>query len=134
LSEAGVPCGVFLAPILPGITDSVAAIDAVAATARAHGAVSFGSAALRLAPDVKRHYLAVVAERFPALLVRYERAYTGPNAPADYQVAIERRVAQIRERYGFDADAMRRRRIDPDPAVVAPERPSVATGQLALPL
>src|SRR5215207_1917656 len=62
LSEAGVPCGVFLAPILPGITDSVESIEAVAATAKALGAASFGSAVLRLAPQVKEHYLAFVSE------------------------------------------------------------------------
>src|SRR5215217_1534638 len=38
LSEAGVPTGVFLAPILPGITDATDAIEAVAAAAKARGA------------------------------------------------------------------------------------------------
>jgi DNA repair photolyase len=50
LVDAGVPCGVFLAPILPGITDSADSIDAVAAAAKAHGAISFGTSVLRLAP------------------------------------------------------------------------------------
>ena len=48
LSESGVRSGIFLAPILPGITDSPESIEAVAAAARAHGVVSFGSAVLRL--------------------------------------------------------------------------------------
>src|SRR4051794_39832062 len=48
LSSEGVRCGVFLAPILPGITDSAESIEAVAAAAKAHGATSFGSAVLRL--------------------------------------------------------------------------------------
>jgi DNA repair photolyase len=38
LREAGVPAGVLMAPILPGLTDSTASIEAVAAAARAHGA------------------------------------------------------------------------------------------------
>ena len=79
LASAGVPCGVFLAPILPGITDATESIDAVAAAAKAHGAVSFGSAVLRLAPVVKEHYLGFVAATFPDLLPRYERAYAGTN-------------------------------------------------------
>src|SRR5215218_10656254 len=68
LSNEGVRCGVFLAPILPGITDATDSVDAVAAAAKAHGAASFGSAVLRLAPLVKEHYLSFVRETFPALL------------------------------------------------------------------
>lgn len=106
LVERGVPCGVFLAPILPGITDSIASIDAVAAAARAHGASTFGTSVLRLAPLVKEHYLGFVAARFPALLPRYERAYRGTNIDPAYATAVERRVAAIRGRHGFAADAM----------------------------
>ena len=127
LREAGVPCGVFLAPVLPGITDSTASIAAVAAAAAEHGAVSFGSSPLRLAPLVKEHYLDFVAETFPDLVDRYERAYPGTNAPAAYQAEIERRVAHIRRQYGFAEDSMRARR---DEAVVAGGR----GGQLPLPL
>src|SRR5215207_643896 len=92
LAHAGVPCGVFLAPILPGITDTAESIDAVAAAAKAHGAGSFGSAVLRLAPEVKEHYFGFIASSFPDLLPRYERAYAGTNIAADYQAAIERRL------------------------------------------
>src|SRR5829696_6785478 len=110
LSESGVPCGVFLAPILPGITDSAESIDAVAAAAKTHHATAFGSAVLRLAPLVKDHYLGFIAETFPDLRPRYERAYGGTNIASDYQAAIERRVARSRERHGFSDDAMHSRR------------------------
>jgi DNA repair photolyase len=134
LSNAGVPCGVFLAPILPGITDATDSIDAVAAAAKAHGAVSFGSAVLRLAPDVKEHYFGFVASSFPDLLPRYERAYAGTNIGSDYQMAVERRLAQIRQRYGFAEDAMQSPRMAAasPTRIAAPE--SVGPGQLALPL
>ena len=134
LVNAGIPCGVFLAPILPGITDSVASIAAVAAAAKDHGAVSFGSAVLRLAPDVKQHYFSFVAETFPDLLPRYERAYAGTNIASDYQTAIERRLARVREHFGFAEDAMQGRRDDAAKSmrIAAPE--SIRPGQLALPL
>jgi DNA repair photolyase len=134
LSEAGVPCGVFLAPILPGITDAAASMDAVAAAARAHGAASFGSAVLRLAPQVKEHYLAFVGETFPDLLPRYERAYAGTTIAADYQTAIERRLARIREHYGFAKDAMQDRRNDAATSMRSVEPLIVRSGQLVLPL
>ena len=134
LADAGIACGVFLAPILPGITDAAASIDAVAAAAKAHGAVSFGSAVLRLAPQVKEHYFAFVSETFPDLLPRYERAYAGTTIAPDYLVAIERRLARIRERYGFAQDAMHRRQGEATSAMRIAVPESARAGQLALPL
>lgn len=98
LVEAGVPAGVLLAPILPGITDSVEQLRGVAMAAADHGAAFFGSSALRLKPVVKSHYLGVITEHFPELLPRYERAYPGGrvHAPAEYQRKLQQRVARIR--------------------------------------
>jgi DNA repair photolyase len=134
LSEAGIPTGVFLAPILPGITDAVESIDVVAAAAKAHGADFFGSAVLRLAPQVKEHYFSFIAKTFPKLLPRYERAYGGTNISSDYQTAIERRVTQVRERQRFSEDAMQCRRLEASSSMLTAEPVMVKTGQLALPL
>jgi DNA repair photolyase len=134
LCDAGVATGVFLAPILPGVTDSAESIDAVAAAARAHGAATFGSAVLRLAPLVKEHYLSVVEATFPNLLPRYERAYAGTNISVDYQSAIERRVARVRERHGFIEDAMQGRRNDIITSAHSVQTRMVRPGQLALPI
>jgi DNA repair photolyase len=134
LVDAGVPCGVFLAPILPGITDSADSIDAVAAAAKAHGAISFGTSVLRLAPLVREHYLGFVAARFPDLLPRYERAYPGTNVRPDYLAAMERRVARIRERHGFANDAMADRRREYDRPVPATRFTGPVQHQLSLPL
>ncbi len=133
LVEAGVPCGVFMAPILPGITDSAATIEAVARAATEHGAISFGTSALRLAPLVKEHYLGFVAGAFPNLLPPYQRAYVGTNAPSDYLAALEARVARARARCGFDEDTMRRSREPTGPVLVAAD-PARRDRQLALPL
>ena len=134
LIDAGVPAGVLLAPILPGITDSADSIEAVARAAADHGALYFGTSALRLKPIVKDYYLGFVEAEFPALLPRYERAYPGVNAPREYQRALDARVERIRARYGFAEDSMRKRRLVPradlaDAAGVRPRGP-----QLALPL
>jgi DNA repair photolyase len=134
LRQAGIPAGVLLAPILPGITDSFHSIDAVAAAAADHGAAFFGASALRLAPFVKEHYLRVVAEHFPDLLPRYQRAYPGTYAPRDYQAKLDDRVDRIRSRYGFKTDSMRRRELVPPGTRLTPsDRPTPAP-QLTLPL
>jgi DNA repair photolyase len=134
LSEAGVRTGVFLAPILPGITDTVASLDAVAAAARAHGAATFGSGVLRLAPLVRDHYLAFIAESFPDLLPRYERAFAGVTISPGYQEMMERHLTEIRARHGFSRDVMRSRRSDTNPARRIVEPLSASSEQLALPL
>ena len=130
LNEAGVPAGVLLAPILPGITDSVESIDAVASAAADHGAAYFGSTALRLAPFVKEHYLDFIGRAFPHLLARYQLAYSGTNAPAEYQARLAARVARIRARYGFADDSMRRRS---NRSATPPDAGRPLVQQLALP-
>jgi DNA repair photolyase len=127
LVDAGVPAGVLLAPILPGITDSVESIEAVAQAAMHHRATYFGSSALRLRPIVREHYLGFIEETFPDLLPRYERAYTGVNAPKAYQDRLSARVDRIRGRYGFAEDSMRERRLAPSAEQSIPR-------QIALPL
>lgn len=62
-----------MAPIVADLTEWVAPLHAVVAAGRDHGATSFGTSALRLAPLVRKHHLGVVAGRFPDLLPRYER-------------------------------------------------------------
>src|SRR5438874_4404857 len=62
LREAGVSAGVMMAPILPGLTDSAASIEAVAAAAREYDAAYFSTGALRLAPHVKELYLGFIGE------------------------------------------------------------------------
>ncbi|MFN8634253.1 MAG: radical SAM protein [Chloroflexota bacterium] len=127
LVEAGVPAGVLLAPILPGITDSVESLERVADAAAEHGAMWLGSSALRLRPIVKEHYLGFVEQEFPDLLDRYARAYPVTNAPKAYQDALTARVDKIREQFGFGEESMRMRGLTPAPA---PPQPL----QMALPL
>src|SRR6266480_1148000 len=67
LREAGVLAGVFMAPVLPGLTDSAASIEAVAAAARDHKAAHFSATPLRLAPHVKEFYMGYVGRAYPDL-------------------------------------------------------------------
>jgi DNA repair photolyase len=127
LREAGVPAGVMMAPILPGLTDSVASIEAVAAAAREHRAASFSATALRLAPHVKEFYLGFVGDEYPDLLPRYKRAYPGTYAPLDYRAKLDERIERIRQRFGFASHSIRRGAPEPPP-------PARKGPQLALPL
>src|SRR5947208_3024387 len=108
LREAGVPAGVMMAPILPGLTDSAASIEAVAAAAREHNAAHFSATALRLAPHVKEFYLGFVKDEYPDLLPRYKRAYPGTYAPLEYRSKLDERIQRIRTQYGFGHQSERR--------------------------
>lgn len=132
LSEAGVPCGVLMAPILPGITDTPENLDAVAAACREHGARVLHPAPLRLAPLVREHYLQFVASAFPELLANYERAYTGQNAAPAYVDRLNARIHEVRARYDY-LDEAREDRYKLKPRV-APAPAELATAQLALPI
>ncbi len=99
LTEAGVPCSVMMAPVLPKITDSVDSIESVASAARDHGALGLHVVPLRLAPMVREHFFSHIAAEFPELLQQYERAYIGQNAPALYIQGIEERANRIRAAY-----------------------------------
>jgi DNA repair photolyase len=124
LVTAGVPCGVYLAPILPGITDSAASLEEVAAAARAHGAAWLWASPLRLAPLVKEHYLGVVAASFPDLLPRYQRAYPRSDAPPRYRSTVQERIDQIRARHGFASGTAPRTPTEPrDAPPAVDERP-----------
>jgi DNA repair photolyase len=100
LVSAGIDAGVLAAPILPGLSDSEESLDAVAAAAAKSGAVFFSTRPLKLDPGVKPHYLAFLAERFPALLpaaeVRFSERVNPEHAYVD---ALEMRARRVRDWY-----------------------------------
>jgi DNA repair photolyase len=58
LTDAGISCGVLVAPVLPGLSDSDDQLRAVVEAAAAAGAVSVSGVALHLRGSVRDHYLA----------------------------------------------------------------------------
>ena len=85
LNEAGVPTGVLVAPILPGLSDAPEQVAAVAEAAREAGAVSVSPIVLHLRPGVREHYLGWLGEAHPELATLYARLYPRSYAPKDYQ-------------------------------------------------
>jgi DNA repair photolyase len=67
LTEAGIPCGVLVAPALPGLSDSEEQLRAVVEAAAEAGAVSIGGVALHLRGPVRAHYLQWLDEVRPDL-------------------------------------------------------------------
>jgi len=102
LVQAGIPAGVMIAPVLPGITDGVPQLRALVAAAKEAGAAFVHVSPLRLYAGVRQRFLPLVERSFPGLRERYERAFdaSGEIGPV-YRAALERRVERVKAAVGF---------------------------------
>jgi len=85
LNQAGVPCGVLMGPVLPGLSDSTDQLKEVVDACVAAGAVSISAIGLHLRAGVREHFLASLEHARPDLARLYEQRFTGPNGPRAYQ-------------------------------------------------
>jgi DNA repair photolyase len=84
LNRAGIPTGVLIAPLMPGINDAPQQIEPLLQGAIDAGATSVGGAALHLRGEVKDVFMAWLRDQRPELVQRYERLYArGANAPRE---------------------------------------------------
>ena len=106
LSSAGIRAGLIVAPILPGITDTVPQIDALIRAAKEASTQFVVPIPLRLYPDVQRRFLPLVEQHYPDLAARYRAAYEGTwNAPEEYVTALKHRFHRIASIYGIPESA-----------------------------
>ncbi|KQC38091.1 Rv2578c family radical SAM protein [Frankia sp. ACN1ag] len=99
LGERGVPTGVLMAPILPYLTDSPAALARAVEQIAQAGASSVTPLVLHLRPGAREWYLAWLAEHHPALVGPYRRLYgSGAYAPRVYRDRIAAQVRELAER------------------------------------
>lgn len=100
LVDAGIHCGVLMAPLVPGITTKPALIEATIKAAAEHGAVSVGAMVLHLEGGARSHFLQVIATEYPHLVDGYERLFAKKRAPAAYTGEVARIVGLLKARYG----------------------------------
>lgn len=102
LVQAGVTAGVLLAPVVPGVTDSLENLEAVVRAAASHGARFLGAQVLYLKPGTKEHFLDFLQQEYPALLGEYQRLYPDAYAPKRFQVEVRGRVAELKRAHGLE--------------------------------
>ncbi|MEY2454490.1 MAG: hypothetical protein QOD92_4064 [Acidimicrobiaceae bacterium] len=111
LNEAGVRCGVLVAPILPGLSDHPDQLEEVVRACKEAGAVSISPVLLHLGNGTKDVFYDRIGETHPELLPIYRRMYGSrkyaPKADRDRITAtvnkmIGKRV-RIRSRAAVDA-------------------------------
>jgi DNA repair photolyase len=96
LNEAGIPTGVMLAPIMPGLNDQPEALDALVDAAAAANAGHITPVVLHLRPGVRELFWPWLEQAHPELVGRYAGLYRHANAPAEYRDTVERFVAERR--------------------------------------
>ncbi|HWI50685.1 MAG TPA: radical SAM protein [Symbiobacteriaceae bacterium] len=102
LNAAGIRTGVFMAPILPGLTDSEATLRAVAEAAADAGAPYVVPVTLRLAPEVREWFLPFISRHFPQLTRQYCRFYQETEAPVEYKRATLGLAARLIHDLGLE--------------------------------
>ena len=84
LNRAGIPTGVLIAPLMPGINDAPHQIEPLLRSAVAAGATSIGGMALHLRGEVRDVFMGWLQTQRPDLAERYEQLYSrGAYAPRE---------------------------------------------------
>jgi DNA repair photolyase len=105
LNRHGIPTGVFLAPILPFLTDSLTSLGEVVRSSLEAKAKFVMPSVLRLSNEVRPWFLSVLQTHYPEQVRSYERLYAKASPPPFYTEAIKGRVQTLLTRMGMRAEA-----------------------------
>jgi len=109
LSNAGITVGVSCSPVLPGITDSPADLEAVVRAAAEAGARHIFAGPLFLKPCSAAIFLPFVEQHFPHLVENYRERYQDRSfLPPTYGKRISQLVTRLRQKYGIGRAGPRR--------------------------
>ena len=100
LTEAGIPTGVLMAPVLPGLSDRPDQLRAVVEAAIDAGATHVSPILLHLRPGVREEFLPWLEAHHPDLLGRYLTMYRNPYGPKRDRDDLGRTVASMVSRVG----------------------------------
>lgn len=96
LNAAGVPTGVLVAPLMPGINDAPEQVEAVVAACEEAGAVRIGGQALFLRGSTKDVFMGWLRHARPDLVEQYERWYgRGAWLPPEQRQRTEARLREL---------------------------------------
>lgn len=107
LSDAGFRVGVFLMPVLPHMTDSIAALDLALRRIKDAGADHAVYGALHLRPGVKPWFFQWLERERPDLVSSYRGLYPGMSAeaPKGYKQWLAKRVRPLIRTHGLQAQS-----------------------------
>ncbi|TXK18467.1 Rv2578c family radical SAM protein [Homoserinibacter sp. GY 40078] len=125
--EAGLPCSVFLMPVLPHLTDSREQLDDALSRIAEAGATSVVYGALHLRPGAREWFAAWLRRTHPDLVDRYRQLYgSGSYAAKGYRRELGARIRPLLRRYQRE-----RPRLDPGTGVPSALPRSSGVAELA---
>ncbi len=93
LNRAGIPTGVLIAPLMPGVNDAPHQVEPLLEAAARAGATSIGGVALHLRGEVRGIFMDWLRSQRPDLVERYEQLYSrGAYAPKEERERLSRLV------------------------------------------
>jgi len=126
LNRAGIPTGVLIAPLMPGINDAPHQVEPLLELAMEAGARSIGGVALHLRGEVRQIFMEWLRAQRPDLVARYEELYRrGAYAPQEER---ERLAGMVRR--GSSARGVTHRR---EPTLAHASEPQASIAERASP-
>jgi len=103
-ARAGIPTGTCMMPVLPGLCDDDANLEAVVRWTKEHGGTFVLVAGLTLKDQQRAYWMETLAQEYPGLVPLYEKLYPvgksyGPAG--DYWGPLARRVAEYCQKHGI---------------------------------
>jgi DNA repair photolyase len=103
ITGAGLSCGVFMAPVLPGLTDGKDQLDTAIGAIAAAGATGVTVIPLHLRPGAREWFMAWLGRAHPGLVPRYQELYSRrAYVPAEYRTWLSQRVRPLLAKHGLD--------------------------------
>ena len=94
LARAGIPTGVLIAPLIPGVNDAPGQVEELVGLVGEAGAQSIGGVGLHLRGEVREIWFDWLRQYRPDLVPRYERLYRrGAYMPAEERERLAARPA-----------------------------------------
>ncbi len=106
IRAAGLPCGVFIAPLLPHLTDTTEQISALMSELADAGVTGVSGIGLHLRPGAREWFFEWLGQHRPDLVATYQRLYSrGSNLPVEYRRELSAKVKAISREFGLGPSA-----------------------------
>jgi len=99
LVDAGIDCGVLMAPIVPGFSTQPAKIERTIKAIADSGATSVGAMVMHLEGGTRDHFMALLQRDYPEMIAKYTQLYASKYVPKDYDQRVQEVVSLMRARY-----------------------------------
>lgn len=99
LVDAGIDCGVLMAPIVPGFSTQPAKLERTVKAVADAGATSVGAMVMHLEGGTRDHFMQFLGREYPEMITRYDQLYARKYVPKDYADRVQAVVSLMRARY-----------------------------------